>query len=123
MIKREQITEILRVNGLSLSFDDEEIKSVLISSKFNKDEIDTAVIVSRKNVKTNFSRIEGLHKVFRTNESLSSQEISELLGIGVDLPSVKDVNLHKDKDIQVFISAGIAVLIVVVSATIYMLLN
>ena len=84
MIKRSQIEKILHVNGVSTSSPDDDIRSVLLSARFNKDEVDTAIMVLRKNKTTKQIRVDGLHKVFRTDEALQPSEISELLGIEVD---------------------------------------
>lgn len=84
MIRRAQIEKILQVNGVSLSSPDDHIRSVLFSARFNKDEVDTAIMVLREDKTTKQVRVDGLHKVFRTDEALQPQEISELLGIEVD---------------------------------------
>jgi len=84
MIKRAQIEKILRVNGVSTASPDDHIRSVLLSARFNKDEVDTAIMVLRENKDTKQIRVDGLHKVFRTDEALLPNEISELLGIDVD---------------------------------------
>jgi hypothetical protein len=85
MIDRNHIEKILKINGMSPAEPDEMIRSVLLSARYNKNEIDTALIVLREDSDTKQIRVEGLHKVFRTNESLQPKEISELLGIDVDL--------------------------------------
>ena len=36
-------------------------------------------MVLRENTKTNQTRVDGLHKVFRSSEALNSEEISQLL--------------------------------------------
>jgi len=84
MIKRSQIEKILRVNGVATTSPDDHIRSVLLSARFNKDEVDTAIMVLRENKTTKQIRVDGLHKVFRTDEALRPNEISELLGIEVD---------------------------------------
>jgi len=84
MIKRSQIEKILKVNGVATTSPDEHIRSVLLSARFNKDEVDTAIMVLRENKDTKQVRVDGLHKVFRTDEALQPKEISELLGIEVD---------------------------------------
>jgi len=83
MIKRDQVEAILKVNGVPTSSPDEHIRSVLLSARYSKDEVDTAIMVLRENNKTNQTRVDGLHKVFRTSEALSSEEISQLLGVEV----------------------------------------
>ena len=83
MVNREHIEAILKVNGVPESSPDEHIRSVLLSARYNKDEVDSAIMVLRENDKTKKTRVDGLHKVFRTSDTLSSEEISQLLGIEV----------------------------------------
>lgn len=85
MIKRDQIETILKINGVPPGSPDEEIRSVLLSASYSKDEVDTAIMVLRENVRTNKTRVDGLHKIFRTDESLKPDEISQLLGIEVEI--------------------------------------
>ena len=84
MIQREQIESILRINGVPENSPDEHIRAVLLSAKFHHDEVDTAIMVLRQNSKTATSKVDGLHKVFRSNETLKPEEISRLLGVEVD---------------------------------------
>ncbi|MCA9357432.1 hypothetical protein H6784_00565 [Candidatus Nomurabacteria bacterium] len=88
MIKRDQIESILKINGVAPSSPDEQIRSVLLSARYSKDEVDTAIMVLRENTKTNQTRVDGLHKVFRSSEALNSEEISQLLGIDVDIDNI-----------------------------------
>jgi hypothetical protein len=97
MMKREQIESVLKVNGVEATSPDEHIRSVLLSARYSKDEVDTAIMVLRENVKTNKTRVDGLHKVFRTNEGLRPDEISQLLGIDVDL---NERVLYDDVDVK-----------------------
>lgn len=83
MITKNQIESILKINGISPTSSDEEIRSVLLSASFNKDEVDAAVMILRQNVVTNQTRLDGLHKVFRTDEPLSAGEVSNLLGVDI----------------------------------------
>ena len=85
MIKRDQIESILKINGVEPTSPDEQIRSVLLSARYSKDEVDTAIMVLRENTVTNKTRVDGLHKVFRTDEALAPEEISQLLGIEIDL--------------------------------------
>jgi hypothetical protein len=85
MIKRDQVEAILKINGVTPTAPDEEIRSVLLSARYSKDEVDTAIMVLRENTKTNKTRVDGLHKVFRTDEALAPDEIADLLGIEVEI--------------------------------------
>ena len=85
MINRKQVENILKINGVTPTSADEEIRSVLLSARYNKDEVDSAIMVLRQNVKTNETRVEGLHKVFRTDIALKPEEVSDLLGVQIDV--------------------------------------
>lgn len=87
MIDRKHIESILQANGITPTANDEEIRSVLVSAKWSENEVDTALSVLKENTQNFETHIDTLHKIFRTDESLSSHEISNLLGIDVDLPS------------------------------------
>ena len=41
MIKRDQIESILKINGVAPSSPDEQIRLVLLSARYSKDEVDT----------------------------------------------------------------------------------
>ncbi len=99
MINREQIESILKVNGVSPAAPDEQIRSVLLSARYDHNEVDTAIMVLRENIKTNKTRVDGLHKIFRTDQALKPEEISQLLGIDVDI-SEQVVPRSKGRDLS-----------------------
>lgn len=84
MIKRHHIEKVLKINGISPTSPDEQIRSVLLSARYDKDEIDAAIMVLREDKITKQQRVDGLHKVFRSDEGLTPKEISQLLGIEVN---------------------------------------
>lgn len=90
MLKREQIELLLRINGVSPSSPDEEIRSVLLSASFNDNDINTAIMVLRENKVNNTSRVDGLHKVFRTHDTLKPAEIFSLLGIDIGVDNLAE---------------------------------
>lgn len=125
MINREQIENILKINGVTPAAPDEQIRSVLLSARYNKDEVDTAIMVLRENIKTSRTRVEGLHKVFHTTEALSASEISQLLGIEVDVsdpvgPQAKGRNFTIAHNI---IIAVLSVIVAVAGILLYMHLH
>ena len=85
MINREQVEKILTINGVHAGSPDEQIRSVLLSARYSMDEVDTAIMVLREDTKTKKTRVDGLHKVFRSGEGLNPTEISQLLGIDVTI--------------------------------------
>lgn len=98
MLKRNQIESILKINGVQPTSPDEQIRSVLLSARYSKDEVDTAIMVLRENIVTNKTRVDGLHKVFRSDEALSPEEISQLLGIEIDLSDRVAHRTEKTRD-------------------------
>jgi hypothetical protein len=109
MLQRNQIEMILRVNGVKLDSPDEEIRSLLMSASFKNDDIDTAIMILRENKRTHTTTVDGLHKVFRSDQRLNSNEVSSLLGI--------DVDVEKTPQIQARIKSGKLSQIIIVSIT------
>jgi hypothetical protein len=85
MMKRNEIESLLKINGVTPSSPDEQIRSVLLSARYSKDDVDTAIMVLRENTKTSETRVDGLHKVFRSSQGLRPNEISQLLDIEVNI--------------------------------------
>lgn len=94
MIEKRNIEAFLKVNGIPPTAKDEEIRSVLLSARWNNNEVDTALMVLKENTKNNETHVDTLHKVFNSDDRLSSSEISKLLGIDVTLSDqdVTDIN-------------------------------
>lgn len=87
MIDRRHIEQILKINGLQPTAADEEIRSVLISARWNKEDVETAITVLRENINTHKSRVDTLHDVFLTDKRLSPEAIHSLLGIDIEVNS------------------------------------
>lgn len=85
MIDRRHIEQILRLNGLTPTAADEEIRSVLISARWHREDVETAITVLRENVNTHKSRVDTLHDVFLTDKKLSPEAIHSLLGIDMEV--------------------------------------
>ena len=85
MIEKRNIEAFLKVNGIPPTAKDEEIRSVLLSARWNNNEVDTALMVLKENVINKETHVDTLHKVFNTDDRLSSAEITKLLGIDVNL--------------------------------------
>jgi hypothetical protein len=97
MFDKRHIESILKINGIATTAPDEEIRSVLVSARFNDDEVQTAMMVLRENTKTNETHVDGLHKVFRTDQALKPSEIFQLLGIEVNIESTIDKQKEQKK--------------------------
>ncbi len=85
MLEKNNIEAFLRVNGIAPTAKDEEIRSVLLSARWNNDEVDTALMVLKENIKDQTTHVDTLHKVFNSDKRLSAAEISSLLGITVNI--------------------------------------
>lgn len=114
MIDRKYIEKILRMNGSSATAPDEEIRSVLISARWNKSDVDSAITVLRENINTHQNRVERLDNVFLTDKRLSPEAIHALLGIDVEVNEneletlrVKSRNLYWLQISSIFIIAFI----------------
>jgi hypothetical protein len=122
MADKKQIESILRVNGLGTSAPDEEIRSVLISARFDDDEVNAALVVLRENTKTNETRVDGLHKVFRTDEGLQPKEVSRLLGINIAVrdPIERDNKKRHLSYLELFLLSLVSLLLATVFILVYM---
>jgi hypothetical protein len=113
MLDSRQIEAILQVNGVSPTSPDETIRSILLSAKYTNDEVETAITILRENKSTNVSRLDGLHKVFRSDVILKPEEISALLGIEVELSEVS-MKVHRTQGLtnfQIFLYACITIVL------------
>lgn len=115
MIEKRNIESFMRVNGIPATANDEEIRSVLISARWNENEVDTALMVLKENTTTKQTHVDTLHKVFNTDDRLNSQEISNLLGINVELTDrdVTKVNAKRARTerAQGLLSFGLSIVI------------
>lgn len=87
MITKDALEQILRVNGVTSTSSDEEIRAVLVNAKFSEQEVNSGIATLKQTVNLSEAKKEGLHKVFRTSQSLAPREISQLLGIEVSVGS------------------------------------
>jgi len=83
MIDKQQLETLLRANGITPFSKNEEIRSMLLSARWSKNEVDTALMILRENTVNKETTVNTVHKVFRSDERLSPSEIKSLLGIDV----------------------------------------
>lgn len=88
MIDKASLEQFLRINGISPTASDQEIKSVLLSARWENDDVDTAMLVLRENTATHESSVDSVHKVFRSDERLTPESVSKLLGISMDATDI-----------------------------------
>ncbi len=87
MFERSQVEKLLSLNGVNTEASDEEIKSVLLSARWHKDDIEAAVLVLRENKITHQTHVDSMHKVFRSDERMRPETVSALLGIEMNVSS------------------------------------
>jgi hypothetical protein len=114
MLQKKDIEAILKVNGVLPTSPEEEIRSVLISARYNNEDIDTAVMVLRENTVTNKTRVDGLHKIFRSDDALRPSEISALLGIDVEVDHLS-IRRNASRDMSIIQNAIVTVVAIVLA--------
>lgn len=97
MFDRNQLETFLRINGMTPFNKNEEIKSLLLSAKWGKEDVDTALMVLKENKTNNETTIDTVHKVFRSNERLTPAEIQSLLGIDVEVSDSKALTYAEER--------------------------
>lgn len=120
MIDRRHIEQILRLNGLTPTAADEEIRSVLISARWHKEDVETAITVLRENTTTHKSRVDTLHDVFTTDKKLSPEAIQTLLGIDVEINSSELESLRKSRQ-SVYIWQVISIFMIAIAVAAIMI--
>lgn len=115
MIDKQQVETLLRIHGIMPTAPDEEIRSILLSAQYNDEEINSALLVLRESKDHKMTRLDGLHKIYRTDSGLLPGEVSALLGIEVDV-SDEEVRHHRQRQAtgaQNFIILGVAITLAV----------
>jgi hypothetical protein len=115
MIDKRNVEAFLRVNGIPSTAKDEEIRSVLMSARWNNNEVDTALMVLKENTLNKETHVDTLHKVFNSDDRLSSSEISKLLGIDVSI-SDTDLSLNSKQALSQNTTAVITFILSIVIA-------
>ncbi len=116
MIEKRNVEAFLKVNGIPPTAKDEEIRSVLLSARWNNNEVDTALMVLKENMVNNETHVDTLHKVFNSDDRLSSAEITKLLGIDVNLSDHNFADINKKYNQTLNHSALITLILSVVIA-------
>lgn len=121
MIERKQVETILKANGIPPTAPDEEIRSILISARWDNNDVDAALMVLKENKDSKATHVDTLHKVFHSDERLSPADISALLGIQVTLSpdQVMDVTekRRKSERVQGLVAIILALSIVLLGLT------
>lgn len=85
MLDRSHIENFLRLNGIDATEPDEVVRSALIGAQWHEKDVEVALLVLRENVEDHTQEVTALHKVFRSDDKLSPETISSLLGVDLSL--------------------------------------
>lgn len=125
MIDQQKIEALLKIQGIPPTAPVEQIRSVLMSAQYDDDEIRTAITVLRENKFDNRAHVDGLHKIYRTDNGLKPAEITALLGIDVDV-SEWQVQNHRQRgvsNVHYFVILGLILLLAIGGLTFTMYIN
>ncbi len=121
MIEKKQVESILKANGIPPTAPDEEIRSILISARWDNNDVDTALMVLKENRDSKATHVDTLHRVFHSDERLTPSDISSLLGVKVslnddDIEKV-EVKRRKIERAQTMVALTLALSIVLLGLT------
>ncbi len=93
------MNQFLKQNGIPSTAPDEEIRSILISARWDNNDVDTALMVLKENRDSKATHVDTLHRVFHSDERLTPADISSLLGVKVSLSNegVEKVEIERRK--------------------------
>ena len=121
MIEKKQIETILKANGIPPTAPDEEIRSILISARWDNNDVDTALMVLKENRDSKATHVDTLHRVFHSDERLTPSDISTLLGVIVSLSDEDidkiEVKRRKIERAQTMVALILALSIVLLGLT------
>jgi hypothetical protein len=121
MIEKQHVEALLKANGIPPTAADEEIRSILISARWNDNDVDTALMVLKENKESKATHVDTLHKVFHSDDRLSPSDISSLLGVKVSMDPDNVLNVEvkrrKVERTQSMISLILALSIVLLGLT------
>lgn len=121
MIEKKQVESILKANGIPPTAPDEEIRSILISARWDNNDVDTALMVLKENLDSKATHVDTLHRVFHSDERLTPSDISSLLGVKVSLSDDDiekvEVKRRKIERAQTMVALTLALSIVLLGLT------
>ncbi|NCN52227.1 hypothetical protein GW943_00220 [Candidatus Parcubacteria bacterium] len=83
MIQKAHIENFLRINGIPPDSPDEEIRTALISARWQDDDVEVALLVLRGQTETEDVHVVAARKLFHSDSRVSPKVLSTLLGINI----------------------------------------
>lgn len=116
MLEKNQVENILRVNDVSITASDDEIRALLLSSKWTEDDIDLALKLLHNDVAPMNYHTDTLHKIFNSDQRLNQEEITNLLGIKTTL-----TNFEATEDITKNFSSPLNTALIILLTLVFVL--
>ena len=85
MVQKEHLENFLRLNGISPTAPDEEIRSALVTANWHDQDVEVALMVLRGEKKGNEVEMIATHQLFHTDAHIAPEMLSSLLGIDVQV--------------------------------------
>ena len=87
-MNRDQLLTVLKINGLEPTAPEEDVRAVLRNARYSAHEVESALHILRDANAIEDARVDGLHRVFYSDEHLRPNEVASLLGVEmqVDMP-------------------------------------
>ncbi|MBY0310016.1 hypothetical protein K2Q16_02655 [Patescibacteria group bacterium] len=87
MLDRKHLERVLKINGVSPTASNDEIRTVLLSAHYREVEVDAALVLLQSSDQgVPASDTDSMQKLLRTDGNLNAKEISKLLGIDIIIP-------------------------------------
>ncbi len=125
-MEREDLERTLAINGVSIADGDAVVAKVLEGARYKEAEIKEALNLLKNTPDlVNKSRVEGLHKLFRTDNSLRPDEISKLLNIEISEESIGEQRARERNlgATQLMMVGACSVVLALGGIVLYMYLN
>lgn len=94
MLDVDKIKTILQIQGLNPSAHESSIKAALAGYQYNDADITEALTLLKNDVTGMINPNDCLHKILRTDDSLTPAEISSMLGIDI---TISEITIRKSR--------------------------
>lgn len=81
MVHKEHIENFLRINGVSTSAPEEEIRGALVAARWHERDVDAAIMVLRGEAENPDLTVTSIHSVLHPEKPVAPETISALLGV------------------------------------------
>lgn len=83
MIQKTHLENFLRINGIPPTAADEEIRTALISAKWQNDDVEVALMVLKGHTREEDFKVVSARRLLHSDSRIEPEQLSELLGIEI----------------------------------------